>query len=91
MNTRVHVFVSGKVQGVFFRSNTRDMAGKLGLSGWVKNLADGRVEAVFEGETEAVEKMLEWCRKGPEYAKVTDLEVVSEVYRGEFEGFSLRR
>ena len=91
MNTRVHVFVSGKVQGVFFRSSTEDMAQKLSISGWVRNLADGRVEAVFEGETGAVEKMLEWCRKGPEYAKVADLEVVSEGYKGEFKGFLLRR
>ena len=91
MNTRVHVFVSGKVQGVFFRSSTKDMAKKLCLSGWVRNLDDGRVEAVFEGEEEAIEKMLEWCQAGPEYAKVTGIEVVAEHYKGEFNEFKLWR
>ena len=60
MNTRVHVLVSGKVQGVFFRSSTKNMAEELGLSGWVRNLADGRVEALFEGKKEVVETMIEW-------------------------------
>ncbi len=91
MNTRVHVFVSGKVQGVFFRSSTKNMAQVLGLKGWVRNLADGRVEAVFEGEEEAIEKMLEWCKAGPEYAKVTGIEVVAEHYKGEFNEFLLLR
>lgn len=91
LNVRVHVFVSGKVQGVFFRSSTRDVALELGLSGWVKNLADGRVEALFEGKKEAVEKMIEWCKIGPEFAKVTGLEVITEDYSGEFSGFLLKR
>ncbi|MGB8215716.1 MAG: acylphosphatase [Candidatus Methanoperedens sp.] len=91
MNARVHVFVSGKVQGVFFRSSTKNMADELGLSGWVRNLQDGRVEAVFEGEEEKVEKMVEWCRKGPEYARVTGVEVIPEPYKGEFSGILLRR
>ena len=91
MNTRVHVLISGKVQGVFFRSSTKDMAKKLGLSGWVRNLEDGRVEGVFEGEKEAIEKMLEWCKVGPEYARVTDLEVAMEDYKGEFKEFKLWR
>ncbi|MFZ3058454.1 MAG: acylphosphatase [Candidatus Methanoperedens sp.] len=91
MNARVHVFVSGKVQGVFFRSGTRDKADELGLSGWVRNLQDGRVEAVFEGEEGMVEKMVEWCRKGPEYARVTGVKVIPEPYMGEFSGFLMRR
>lgn len=91
MNIRVHVFVSGKVQGVFFRSSTKDRAEELGLSGWVRNLPDGRVEAVFEGEKEEVDKMVEWCRKGPEYARVTGVEVLIEEFRGEYKGFLLRR
>jgi acylphosphatase len=91
MNARVHVFVSGKVQGVFFRTSTKDEADELGLSGWVRNLQDGRVEAVFEGEEGKVEKMVEWCRKGPEYARVTGVEVIPEAYKGEFSGFLLRR
>ena len=91
MNTRVHVFISGKVQGVFFRSGTRDMAKNLGLFGWIRNLADGRVEAVFEGKKDAIEKMLEWCKIGPEYARVMDVEVVPEDYKGEFREFLHRR
>jgi len=91
MNVRVHVFVSGKVQGVFFRSSTKDMAQELGLSGWVKNLADGRVEALFEGKNDVVEKMIEWCKIGPEFSKVTGLEVIKEDYQGEFSGFLLKR
>ncbi len=91
MNTRAHVLVSGKVQGVFFRSSTKDKAEELGISGWVRNLSDGRVEAVFEGETEDVDKMVEWCRKGPEYARVTGIEIIVEEYKGEFTGFFLQR
>ena len=91
MNTRIHVLVSGKVQGVFFRSSTKDKAEKSGLSGWVRNLTDGRVEAVFEGEKEDVDKMVDWCKKGPEGARVTGVEVFTEEYKGEFTGFLLRR
>jgi acylphosphatase len=91
MNTRAHVLVSGKVQGVFFRSSTKDVAEELGISGWVRNLDDGRVEAVFEGEKEEVDKMVEWCRNGPEYARVTGVEVSMDEYKGEFKGFSPQR
>jgi acylphosphatase len=91
MNIRTHVLVSGKVQGVFFRSSTKDKAEELGISGWVRNLPDGRVEAVLEGEKEEVDKMVEWCRKGPEHARVTGVEVLVEEFRGEFKGFLLRR
>ncbi len=90
MNIRVHVFISGKVQGVFFRSSTKEKARELGLTGWVRNLDDGRVEAVFEGEKEAVGKMADWARRGPGNAKVADVEVIPEVYMGEFSGFTLR-
>lgn len=75
MKKRMHIFVSGRVQGVFFRSSTKDMAQELGLTGWVRNLGDGRVEAVFEGEQGGVEKMIQWCRRGPEYARVDNIEV----------------
>ncbi len=91
MNTRVHVFISGKVQGVFFRSSTKDKAEELNLTGWVRNLDDGRVEAVFEGGEGNLKKMVEWCRKGPEYARVNNVEVISEQYKGEFNSFTLRR
>ncbi len=91
MNLRAHIFVSGKVQGVFFRSNTRNKALELSLKGWVRNLEDGRVEAVFEGEKENVGRMMEWVRKGPEYARVVDIEIIPEEYKGEFDGFAVVR
>jgi acylphosphatase len=85
----VHVFVAGMVQGVFYRSWTEQTACGLGLAGWVRNLPDGRVEAVFEGNKKAVEKMLELCRKGPPHARVERVEVRKEQASG-FEGFQVR-
>lgn len=90
MNTRAHVYISGYVQGVFFRYHTRELAQRLGLRGWVRNMPDDRVEVVFEGEKEAVERMLEFCRRGPSGARVTDVEIKREQPRGEFSGFEVR-
>ncbi len=87
---RVHVFISGKVQGVWFRAYTEAEAKKLGVKGWVRNLPDGRVEAVFEGEDSAVDKIVAWCHKGSPYAKVEDVEVIEEPYKGEFADFKIR-
>lgn len=87
---RVHVFISGRVQGVFFRAYTQKEAYRLGLKGWVRNLPDGRVEAVFEGENLAVEKMIKWCYKGSPGAIVTNVEVIEEPYKGEFSTFEIR-
>jgi acylphosphatase len=87
VKARVHVFVSGRVQGVFFRAETADMASRLGLGGWVRNLADGRVEALFEGEKQGVEKALEFCRRGPPGARVQNLELKWEEWKGEFQNF----
>lgn len=87
---RAHIWVSGWVQGVFFRSHTRDMALSLGLNGWVRNLPDGRVEAVFEGEDDALKQMVSWCHKGPASARVDDAEVEWEEPTGEFEDFSIK-
>jgi acylphosphatase len=87
---RAHIFVSGKVQGVFFRENTCKKAEKLGVTGWVKNLRDGRVEGVFEGEKPAVEKMVNWARKGPIWAKIEALNITWEDYTGEFKDFEIR-
>ncbi len=84
---RAHVYISGIVQGVFFRANTLKVAKKLGLKGFVRNLPDGRVEAVFEGEEEAVKKAIEWCRRGPSLARVDKVEVIWEEPKGEFEDF----
>ena len=84
---RAHIYVSGRVQGVFYRSNTRKKALELGLKGWVRNLPDGRVEAVVEGEENQVDRLIQWCRRGPPSAVVTGLEVEKETPKGEFETF----
>jgi acylphosphatase len=75
---RVRTIAGGVVQGVFFRASTRDMAAGLGLDGWVRNLPDGRVEAVFEGDSETVDKAVAWMRQGPPRAKVETLESFDE-------------
>lgn len=80
---RVRVKVRGRVQGVFFRAETRQRAASLGVSGWVRNADDGTVEAVFEGERDQVDSMVEWCRRGPAGAHVDELEVVEEEPAGE--------
>jgi acylphosphatase len=89
-NVRAHVVIEGRVQGVFFRSHTQEMAERLGLKGWVKNRRDGRVEAVFEGDKGMVEQMIQWCHRGPSEARVTNVQVDREEYSGEFEDFSIR-
>ncbi len=88
--TRAHVFVSGKVQGVYYRANTRDTAREKNVSGWVRNLDDGRVEAVFEGDEDAVEEMVEWCHEGSPRAEVENVEVEWEEATDEFDGFEIR-
>jgi len=90
LKVRAHVYVSGRVQGVFFRSETEYEAVRRNVCGWVKNLPDGRVEAVFEGEKEAVKELLEFCKRGPRGARVSEVEVNWEEYRGEFKGFRIR-
>jgi len=77
-SVRLHIFISGRVQGVFFRSNTKRLAKELGLAGWVRNLPDGRVEAVFEGQRDKVSKIVEWCWKGPPAAKVSKVDFKEE-------------
>ena len=73
-----HVWISGIVQGVWFRDHTEKMAKHAGSTGWVRNLSDGRVEAVFEGPKEIVEEMIEWCKKGSPNAKVDNVAVIWE-------------
>lgn len=89
MNKRYHLWISGRVQGVFFRANTWRQARSLGLTGWVRNLPDGRVETVFEGEARAAEAMLDWCRRGAPPARVAELEVVEETATGETADFEI--
>lgn len=91
MARRSHVFVSGRVQGVGFRFYTREEARRFRLGGFVRNLPDGRVEAVFEGEDDAVEALVSWCRSGPPGSRVTEVTVEPESPTGEFDGFSVRR
>jgi acylphosphatase len=87
--TRAHVFVTGKVQGVYYRANTRDTAREVGVDGWVRNLDDGRVEAVFEGAEAAIEELLEWCHTGSPRARVDDVTVDYEEPDG-LDGFEIR-
>ena len=86
---RVRVLVDGRVQGVWFRESTRRRAIRLGVGGWVRNLPDGRVEAVYEGPPDAVEELLVWTRRGPERALVSAVEIHDEEPKGE-RGFSVR-
>ncbi len=87
---RAHVYVSGQVQGVFFRDSAREKAQQLGLNGWVKNLPDGRVEALFEGPSEGVREMVRWCEQGPSQAEVENVETEFEASEGDLTSFEVR-
>jgi acylphosphatase len=89
MKVRAHVYISGRVQGVFFRSHVADLAESLGLAGWVRNLSDGRVETLLEGEKGSVERVLEFCRRGPPGAHVSDFKADWNEWRGEFSDFKI--
>ena len=81
--TGVHVRAQGRVQGVFFRAEARERAESLGVSGWIRNAEDGSVEAVFEGDEERVQSLVEWCRRGPRGAVVDSVEIAEERPTGE--------
>ena len=87
MKLRAHVVVAGKVQGVFYRAETAARAKRLDVTGWVRNLPDGRVEAVFEGEEENIQDIVEFCRHGPADAHVTSFDVRREAWKGESDDF----
>jgi acylphosphatase len=87
---RAHARIEGRVQGVWFRASTRETARELGLSGWVRNLPTGEVEAVFEGPKDLVEEALSWCRRGPPGARVSRCAVTWEDPRGEDSAFEIR-
>ncbi|MBI5057326.1 MAG: acylphosphatase [Nitrospirae bacterium] len=89
-NGKVHIIISGLVQGVFFRASTRDMALSLGLKGWVRNLPDGNVEAVFEGQVDKLKQAVQWCHKGPPGARVVKVKEKWQGYTGEFLSFDIR-
>jgi len=86
---RAHLLISGRVQGVCFRAYAEEEAQSLGLKGWVKNLLDGRVEVVCEGEKDDVERFVEWCHNGPPGARVRDIDVSWETVGGEFDAFTI--
>jgi acylphosphatase len=86
---RARLLVSGRVQGVAFRWETQRAANRCGVTGWVRNLPDGRVEAVVEGSRRQVNALADWCRKGPPVARVDSLDIQWEDYRGEFQAFDI--
>ncbi|UZR30426.1 acylphosphatase [Methylococcus mesophilus] len=88
---RVHVHVAGRVQGVWYRASAARKASELGLTGWVRNLPDGRVELVAEGNAETVDALLSWCRRGPPLARVAGLDVREVAVTGEFVEFAVLR
>ena len=91
MKARVHLFISGMVQGVFFRDSARQAAQSMEITGYVRNLRDGRVEVVAEGERDTVDKFVQWCDKGPPAAIVESVDVQNEQYQGEFDLFEVKR
>lgn len=86
----MHLYISGYVQGVFYRMHAQQTAQSMGLAGWVRNTEDGGVEVVAEGEPEKLQKLLAWCRRGPPSATVTDIRDEWEPANGEFTDFSIR-
>jgi acylphosphatase len=90
MNARVHLIISGRVQGVFYRANTRHFASELRVKGWVRNLQDGKVEVVAEGGKNALDRLIEFCRKGPEGSIVENIDIKWEKPSDEFTSFDVR-
>jgi len=91
MKIRARVIITGLVQGVNFRHHTREAALSRDVAGWVQNLPDGSVEGCFEGEERDVNALIDWCRQGPDWARVDGVAVRREAYRGEFDSFQVRR
>ena len=90
MKINVHVLISGRVQGVWYRASTKQTAEQLGIFGWVRNTKEGNVEAVFEGEENLVNEMINWCKIGPPLAKVENVEVIDGSVSNSFEGFKIK-
>lgn len=88
-NTRSHLIIEGRVQGVWFRDSTKREANRLNVTGWVKNRYDGNVELIAEGSKENVDRLTEWCHIGPPAARVTGVNESIEDYTGEFESFEM--
>lgn len=90
MKTNIHVLISGRVQGVWFRANTKKKAKQLGLKGWVRNTNNGCVEAFFQGDEKKVNEMINWCHQGPPLAKVEKVDVTKKQFIDIFEDFSIK-
>ncbi len=90
MKRRVHLIISGRVQGVFFRANTQEIAQRLDCVGWVKNTIQGNVEVVAEGQEEDLKQLVAWCHHGPDFAHVAHVQEIWEEPKGEFEEFGVR-
>lgn len=91
MDKAVQLLISGRVQGVSFRYYTRQKASELGVAGWVRNLMNGKVEAWVQGDEEAVERMVDWCRQGPPSARVDEINIKDETVESGLSGFEIRR
>jgi len=87
----IHVIISGRVQGVWFRVSTKNKAEQLGIKGWVRNTSDGKVEAVFEGEEKILDEMLKWCHIGPQLSKVDNVVIEKKYKIVGFSDFCIRR
>ena len=90
MQKRVQLVINGRVQGVFFRANTKKEAESLSLHGFVTNQSDGSVEVVAEGPEENLAKLIDWCKKGPPLARVDSIDIAWEIYKNEFSSFEIR-
>ncbi len=90
MTKAVHLIISGRVQGVFFRSHTKKIADSLGLKGFVRNLPDGGVEAVAVSDEDKIKEFILWCKKGPQHAEVTDVKINYPEIKEEFDSFEIR-
>jgi len=90
MKTNTHVLISGRVQGVWFRANTKKKAEQLGLKGWVRNTNNGCVEAVFQGDEKKVNEMINWCHQGPPLSKVEKVDVTKKQSIDIFEDFRIK-
>ena len=88
-NIRVRLFIKGRVQGVWFRDSTRQEARRLGVTGWARNVPDGRVEVLAEGPADKVRGLIDWCQQGPPLARVERVEESFEEWTGEFNSFNI--
>ena len=90
MKMTVHVIISGKVQGVWYRASTKQMADQIGITGWVRNTSEGNVEAMFEGEEKLVNEMIKWCNQGPPLAEVDNVTIEKMANKEDFNSFKIK-